>query len=142
MGVAVQGDLVACITDLGEVIWEGLEGVAWDEECGGDVVAFEEGEEPFEASRCAEDAAGYVGWICGRTVGRVQPAGDGVHVDTVADENAFWGHIVNDSVLKVLGCVGLTVAGQVVLADSSATWESVVVRVWILFSMYFDQCEQ
>ena len=69
--VAVQGDFVACIADLGELIWEGLEGVTWYEECGGNVVAFGEGEEPFAAGRCAEDAAGYVGWICRRTVGCV-----------------------------------------------------------------------
>lgn len=117
---------MACIADLGEVIREGLEGVAWYKERGGDVVAFEESEEPLEAGRCTEDAAGYVGWVCRRTVSCVEPTGDCVYVDTVADENAFGGHSADDSVSKVLGYDGLIVAGEVALRGSSATWEWMV----------------
>ena len=49
VGVPVQTDLVACITHSGHLFREGLQGVAWDEPGGLDVVFLEE----FQQTLCS-----------------------------------------------------------------------------------------
>lgn len=47
MAVAVQADLVACVSHLGAFLREGLQGVAGDEPCGFDVIFLEEFQETW-----------------------------------------------------------------------------------------------
>jgi hypothetical protein len=66
MCVAVQGNLVAFVDNLADLLWERFRRVRRGEPCCFDVVFVPELEKAVNSNGCAEDAAGYVCGVGGR----------------------------------------------------------------------------
>lgn len=79
--VAVQPDLVACVPDFGELLWERFDAVGRGEESGFDVVFAVQFEEAINPDVGAEYPTRHVGWVLRRAVGRVDPIRYRVDID-------------------------------------------------------------